>query len=134
MPDPPCHSTNPPINPPNPVHTHTYQSINLHPHPLNSNIPQLAHTSTERYILQNISHPFLMRLSYAFQSKEKLYMVVDYMAGGELFFWLKKVSRWKKSVGGLEERKGGTEGRKGGIVRSHSVAGVVWFGEEGRKL
>jgi serum/glucocorticoid-regulated kinase 2 len=34
-----------------------------------------------------------MRLCYAFQSKEKLYMVVDYMAGGELFFWLKKVSQ-----------------------------------------
>lgn len=32
-----------------------------------------------------------MRLRFAFQSKEKLYMVVDYMAGGELFFWLKKV-------------------------------------------
>ena len=53
---------------------------------------QLAHTSTERFILQNIAHPFLMRLSYAFQTKEKPYMVVDYMAGGELFFWLKKVS------------------------------------------
>lgn len=51
---------------------------------------QLAHTSTERYILQHIHHPFLMKLSYAFQTKQKLYMVVDYMAGGELFFWLKK--------------------------------------------
>ena len=64
--------------------------------PLPSRTPpsttQLAHTSTERYILQNIAHPFLMRLCYAFQSKEKLYMVVDYMAGGELFFWLKKVT------------------------------------------
>ena len=36
---------------------------------------QLAHTSTERYILQHIHHPFLMKLSYAFQTKEKLYMV-----------------------------------------------------------
>lgn len=36
---------------------------------------QLAHTSTERYILQNLQHPFLMRLAYAFQTKDKLYMV-----------------------------------------------------------
>ena len=36
---------------------------------------QLAHTSTERYILQHIHHPFLMKLSYAFQTKEKLSMV-----------------------------------------------------------
>ncbi|KAM3567615.1 hypothetical protein VYU27_010245, partial [Nannochloropsis oceanica] len=35
---------------------------------------QLAHTSTERYILQHIHHPFLMKLSYAFQTKQKLYM------------------------------------------------------------
>jgi len=38
---------------------------------------QLAHTSTERYILQHIHHPFLMRLSYAFQTKQKLYMVMQ---------------------------------------------------------
>ena len=51
---------------------------------------QLMHTSTERYILQNISHPFLMHLSFAFQTREKLYMVLDYMIGGELFFWLRR--------------------------------------------
>ena len=50
---------------------------------------QLAHTKTERNILQNIRHPFLMRLHYAFQTKDKLYMVIEYMAGGELFHWLK---------------------------------------------
>mmetsp|Transcript_15287 Transcript_15287/g.20944 ORF Transcript_15287/g.20944 Transcript_15287/m.20944 type:complete len:439 (-) Transcript_15287:422-1738(-) len=51
---------------------------------------QLAHTSTERTILQNINCPFLVHLIYAFQTVDKLYMVLDYMAGGELFFWLKK--------------------------------------------
>ena len=51
---------------------------------------QLAHTTTERYILQNITSPFLVHLQFAFRTPEKLYMVMDYMAGGELFFWLKK--------------------------------------------
>lgn len=51
---------------------------------------QLAHTSTERTILQNIHCPFLVHLVFAFQTPDKLYMVLDYMAGGELFFWLKK--------------------------------------------
>jgi serum/glucocorticoid-regulated kinase 2 len=51
---------------------------------------QLAHTSTERTILQNINCPFLVHLVYAFQTQDKLYMVLDYMGGGELFFWLKK--------------------------------------------
>lgn len=51
---------------------------------------QLAHTSTERTILQNIHCPFLVHLVFAFQTPDKLYMVLDFMAGGELFFWLKK--------------------------------------------
>jgi len=51
---------------------------------------QLAHTATERTILQNIHCPFLVHLVYAFQTTDKLYMVLDYMGGGELFFWLKK--------------------------------------------
>lgn len=51
---------------------------------------QLAHTSTERFILQNINCPFLVHLVFAFQTPDKLYMVLDYMGGGELFFWLKK--------------------------------------------
>ena len=42
---------------------------------------QLAHTSTERYILQNISNPFLTHLKFAFQTVDKLYMVLEYMPG-----------------------------------------------------
>lgn len=57
---------------------------------------QLAHTSTERAILQDINCPFLVHLIYAFQTPEKLYMVIDYMAGGELFFWLKKDRRFSE--------------------------------------
>jgi serum/glucocorticoid-regulated kinase 2 len=38
---------------------------------------QLAHTSTERTILQNINCPFLVHLVYAFQTPDKLYMVIE---------------------------------------------------------
>jgi serine/threonine protein kinase len=58
---------------------------------------QLAHTTTERTILQNISCPFLVHLVFAFQNIEKLYMVLDYMGGGELFFWLKKQKRFSEN-------------------------------------
>lgn len=58
---------------------------------------QVAHTSTERFILQHISSPFLVCLFYAFQSTDKLYMVLDYIPGGELFFWLKKEKRFSES-------------------------------------
>ena len=58
---------------------------------------QLAHTSTERTILQNIHCPFLVHLVFAFQTQDKLYMVLDYMGGGELFFWLKKERKFTEN-------------------------------------
>ncbi len=58
---------------------------------------QLLHTATERNILQNIQHPYLVNLIYAFQTDDKLYMVLDYMGGGELFFWLKKHRRFTET-------------------------------------
>jgi len=58
---------------------------------------QLIHTQTERRIIQGIKNPFLTNLEFAFQTNEKLYMVMDYMGGGELFFWLKKHRRFSQN-------------------------------------
>ena len=58
---------------------------------------QLAHTSTERAILQDLNCPFLVHLIFAFQTTDKLYMIIDYMAGGELFFWLKKDRKFSEN-------------------------------------
>lgn len=51
---------------------------------------QVEHTKSERKILQALQHPFLMKLRFAFQTDAKLYFVLDYYRGGELFFHLKK--------------------------------------------
>ena len=51
---------------------------------------QLTHTATERHVLQHIQHPFLVNLVFAFQTQDKLYMVLEFMGGGELFTWLKQ--------------------------------------------
>jgi serum/glucocorticoid-regulated kinase 2 len=59
---------------------------------------QVEHTKAERKILQALQHPFLMTLRYAFQSKEKLYFVLDYFQGGELFFHLKNNRRFPEDV------------------------------------
>jgi len=58
----------------------------------------VEHTKAERKILQSLQHPFLMTLRYAFQSKEKLYFVLDYLRGGELFFHLKKNRRFPEET------------------------------------
>jgi serum/glucocorticoid-regulated kinase 2 len=55
---------------------------------------QVTHTKAEKSILQKIQHPFIVKLHYAFQTKDKLYMILDYINGGELFFHLKKEGRF----------------------------------------
>lgn len=51
---------------------------------------QVEHTRTERRVLASISHPFVVCLHYAFQTKDKLYFVLDYCPGGDLFFHLSR--------------------------------------------
>lgn len=58
---------------------------------------QVQHTKTERNILQVIDHPNIVKLHYAFQSEGKLYLVLDYLNGGELFFHLKNSGRFPES-------------------------------------
>ena len=51
---------------------------------------QMEHAKSERDILNEIKHPFIVRLRFAFQSEGKLYLVTDYYNGGTLFFHLRK--------------------------------------------
>jgi serine/threonine protein kinase len=55
---------------------------------------QVAHTMAERNILQKVQHPFIVTLHHAFQTEAKLYMVLDYVNGGELFFHLKNEGKF----------------------------------------
>ena len=51
---------------------------------------QVKHTLTERNVLQSVRHPFIVTMHYAFQSREKLYLVMSLQSGGELFFHLRR--------------------------------------------
>ncbi|BFG36613.1 hypothetical protein CerSpe_228870 [Prunus speciosa] len=42
----------------------------------------------ERNILTKIDHPFIIQLRYSFQTKYRLYLVLDFVNGGHLFFQL----------------------------------------------
>jgi len=44
---------------------------------------QKLHTKTEREILENVDSPFILELHYAFQTTDKLYLVMDFMSGGD---------------------------------------------------
>jgi len=41
-----------------------------------------------------VNHPFLVKLKYAFQTKKKLHLVIDYCPGGELFFHLSRARKF----------------------------------------
>jgi len=56
---------------------------------------EVEHIKSERQVLmQNTNHPFLVGLHYSFQTLTKLYFVLDYIAGGELFFHLQAARRF----------------------------------------
>jgi len=46
---------------------------------------EVKHIMCERNVLlKNINHPFLVGLHYSFQTKDKLYFVLDFVNGGEV--------------------------------------------------
>lgn len=50
----------------------------------------VQYMKSERDILTRISHPFVVPLYFAFQSEKKLFLVMEFLAGGELFFHLRR--------------------------------------------
>ena len=55
---------------------------------------EVAHTLAERSVLAQINNPFIVPLKFSFQSPEKLYLVLAFVNGGELFHHLQKEQRF----------------------------------------
>lgn len=54
------------------------------------NVKDRDHTKAERNILERVQHPFIVDLQYAFQTGGKLYLILEYLSGGELFMQLER--------------------------------------------
>lgn len=59
---------------------------------------QVEHTNDERRMLSDVKHPFLITLWGTFQDWKNLYMVMDFVEGGELFSLLRKSGRFPNPV------------------------------------
>jgi serine/threonine protein kinase len=55
---------------------------------------EVGHTVTEINILRKLRHPFVVNLRYAFQSPTRLFLVMDYVNGGELYYHLHKEKKF----------------------------------------
>ncbi|KAL1919298.1 uncharacterized protein VTP21DRAFT_1991 [Calcarisporiella thermophila] len=61
-------------------------------------LKQVEHTNNEKTLLEKVEHPFLIRMWGAFQDDSNLYLILDYVAGGELFTVLRKQQRFGENV------------------------------------
>ncbi|KAG8923202.1 camp-dependent protein kinase catalytic subunit [Tulasnella sp. 418] len=61
-------------------------------------LKQVEHTNNERAMLHRVRHPFLVNLWGTFQDSSNLFMVMDFVAGGELFTLLRKSQRFPNPV------------------------------------
>ena len=52
----------------------------------------------EKHILQKSHHPFIVNLKFAFQSASKIYLVMEYLPGGELFNHLEFQRRFNEET------------------------------------
>eukprot|EP00826_Nyctotherus_ovalis_P049568 TRINITY_DN6004_c0_g3_i4.p1 TRINITY_DN6004_c0_g3~~TRINITY_DN6004_c0_g3_i4.p1 ORF type:complete len:448 (+),score=149.48 TRINITY_DN6004_c0_g3_i4:144-1487(+) len=58
---------------------------------------QIENTRIEKEIMKNANHPFLISLDYVFQTPGKIFFVMKFMKGGELFTLMSKERRFPES-------------------------------------
>jgi len=56
----------------------------------------VKYARTERNVLSYTKHPFIVGLNYAFQTKSKLFLILDYCPGGDLGRVLAKEKRFSE--------------------------------------
>jgi p70 ribosomal S6 kinase len=62
------------------------------------NKKDVVHTKAERNILEAVKNPFIVELFYAFQTNGKLYLILEYLSGGELFTFLDREGMFLENV------------------------------------
>ncbi|CEP16944.1 hypothetical protein [Parasitella parasitica] len=61
-------------------------------------LKQVEHTKNERSILSSVKYKFIVNLWGTFQDDANLYLIMDYVPGGELFSFMRKSIRLQEDV------------------------------------
>ena len=59
----------------------------------------VSYTITERNILRNIRHPYIASLHFAFQTHGKVYLVMEFLNGGQLLYHMRKMAMFTEGFG-----------------------------------
>ena len=54
---------------------------------------QVEHTKTERDLMVKVNCPFIVNIKFAFQDESRLYIISDFMQGGDMFYHLHSGAR-----------------------------------------
>ncbi|KAK4152833.1 hypothetical protein C8A00DRAFT_44176 [Chaetomidium leptoderma] len=79
-------------------HNHRFYAIKVLKKAQVVKMKQIEHTNDERKMLGEVKHPFLITLWGTFQDPRNLYMVMDFVEGGELFSLLRRSGRFPNPV------------------------------------
>ena len=69
-------------------------------------LKQVDHISSEKEILISIRHPFIVNLYGCFHDSRYLYLVLEYVVGGEFFTHLRKAGRFENEQARFYAGKG----------------------------
>eukprot|EP00792_Barthelona_sp_PAP020_P006386 TRINITY_DN2978_c1_g1_i1.p1 TRINITY_DN2978_c1_g1~~TRINITY_DN2978_c1_g1_i1.p1 ORF type:complete len:377 (-),score=95.76 TRINITY_DN2978_c1_g1_i1:94-1224(-) len=57
-------------------------------------LQQIQHVKAEKSILTRVNHPFIVNLVHSYQNEQNLYMLLEFVNGGELFAHLRRAERF----------------------------------------
>lgn len=56
-------------------------------------LKQVDHIMNENLILSNMNHPFIVSMDGFCQNERYLYLILEFISGGELFTYLRSIGR-----------------------------------------
>ncbi|CAG8550538.1 3664_t:CDS:2 [Diversispora eburnea] len=59
---------------------------------------QVEHTISEKNLLRDLENPFIVKLFWSFKDKYNLYLIQEYVIGGEIFTHLMKAQKFEVSI------------------------------------
>lgn len=78
--------------------TNTYWAIKMLKKAEVIRLQQIEHMLSEKSILMCLNHPFVVTLAGTFQDPKYLYMVLEYVIGGEFFTHLRRAGRFDNNT------------------------------------